>query len=141
MTEALAKKRRIRVGHKASATKTIRHIDEILATDMPDKARLALLRLTLKEKFETIKALDTEVIDLIEDESLADEIEQADSYKETIFTSLIRIDKLIEILSTTSCSPTDAGATEVQTKSRGTLSSRVNLPRLQLRPFEGELTK
>ena len=74
MAEALAKKKRIRAGHKASATKTIRHIDEILATDTPNKARLALLRLILKERFETIKALDTEVIDLIEDESLADEI-------------------------------------------------------------------
>lgn len=68
--------------------------------------------MTLKEKFETIKALDTEVIDLIEDESLADEIEQADGYKETIFASLIRIEKLMEIPSTTSHSPTDAVATE-----------------------------
>ena len=141
MTEALAKKRRIRAGHKASATKTIQHIDEILATDTPDKARLALLRLTLKEKFETIKALDTEVIDLIEDESLADEIEQADGYKETIFASLIRIDKLMETSSTTSHLSTDAVTTEVQIDGRGSLSSRINLPRLQLKPFGGELTK
>ena len=49
--------------------------------------------------------------------------------------------KLMEIPSTTSRLPTDAVATEVQTECRGTLSSRVNLPRLQLRPFGGELTK
>ena len=40
------------------------------ANDTPDKERLSLLRLNLKENFETIKALNTEVIDLIEDESL-----------------------------------------------------------------------
>ena len=51
--EALAKKKRTREGHKASATKTMRQIDELLATDTPDKARLSLLRLSLKEKFET----------------------------------------------------------------------------------------
>ena len=76
MTEALAKKKRIRAGHKASATKTICYIEEVLTSDAPDKARLSLLRLTLKEKFDTIKALDGEII-LIEDETLADEIEQA----------------------------------------------------------------
>ena len=97
--------------------------------------------MTLKEKFETIKALDTEVIDLIEDESLADEIEQADGYKETIFASLIRIDKLMETSSTTSHLSTDTVTTEVRTDGRGSLSSRVNLPRLQLKPFGGELTK
>ena len=108
---------------------------------MPDKARPALLKLTLKEKFETIKALDTEVIDLIEDESLADEIEQADGYKETTFASLIRIDKLMETSSTTSHLSTDTVTTEARTDGRGSLSSRVNLPRLQLKPFGGELTK
>ena len=35
-------------------------------SDPPDKARLSLLQLTLKEKFETIKLLDAEVIDLID---------------------------------------------------------------------------
>ena len=99
MTEALAKKKRIRAGHKASATKTVCYIEEVLTSDTPDKARLSLLRLTLKEKFDTIKALDGEII-LIEDETLADEIEQADAYKETIFASLVRIEELIETLST-----------------------------------------
>ena len=86
MTEALAKKKRIRAGHKASTTKTIRYIEEVLASDTSDKVRLSLLRLTLKEKFDTIKALDGEII-LIEDETLANEIKQADAYKETMGTS------------------------------------------------------
>ena len=66
--EILTKKKRIRAGHKASATKTVRHIEEILASDTPNMERLSLLRLTLKENFETIKGLDSEVIDLTEGE-------------------------------------------------------------------------
>ena len=76
MTEALARKKRIRAGHKASATRTIRQIEDMLSSETSDTQRLSLLRLTLNEKLETIKALDSEVIDLIDDETLADEIEQ-----------------------------------------------------------------
>ena len=76
MAEALAKKKRIRAGHRASATRTVRQITEVLEGDTPDRDRLSLLRITLKEKLETIKTLDTEIVDLIEDEGgLADEIE------------------------------------------------------------------
>ena len=139
MTDPLAKKKRIRVGHKASATKTIHHIEEVLMSETSDKARLSLLRLTLKERFETIKLLDVEIIDLIEDETLANEIEQADAYKETIFTSLVMIDELTEARSTV---PHRLSDTPPESRSGGHESaSRVKLPKLQLRPFGGELTK
>ena len=138
MTEALAKKKRIRAGHKASATKTIRHIEEGFTSDTPDKARVTAA-IDLKEKFETIKALDGDIIDLIEDDTLADEIEQADAYKETIFASLVRIDELMEIRSTT---PREIPDTSPDSRSVAPESaSRVKLPKLQLRPFGGELTK
>ena len=58
------KKKRIRAGHKASATKTVWHVKELLASDTPNMERLSLLRLTLKEKFKMIKGLDCEVTDL-----------------------------------------------------------------------------
>ena len=111
MAEVLAKKKRIRAGHKASATKTIRQIEDILASETPDKERLSLLRLTLNEKLETIKALDSEVIELIDDDTLADEIEQADGYKESVFNALIRIDRFTKAPPTRS-SPTEAPPTE-----------------------------
>ena len=75
----------------------MRQIDELIVTNTPDRARLSLLRLSLKEILETIKALDAKVADLIEEEdSLAEEIEQADGYKETIFALLIKINRLME---------------------------------------------
>jgi len=90
----------------------------------------------LKEKFETIKALDTEVIDLIEGEesAVADEIEQADGYKETILACLVKIDKLLEAVVTT---PHTASVTVPSASP----SAQVKLPKLQLRSFGGELTK
>ena len=76
MAEALAKKKRTRAGHKASATQTVNQIEDIVAApEEPDKTRLALLQL---EKLDTIKNLDAEIVDLIDDETaLTSDIEQA----------------------------------------------------------------
>ena len=97
MSEALTKKKRTRAGHKASATRTVKYIEEIVTGEDPDKERLALLQLTLKEKWETIKNLDAEIVDLIDDEAaLTEEINQADSYKETLFSAMLKADKLLK---------------------------------------------
>ena len=92
--------------------KTIRQIEDILVSETPNKERLSLLRLTLHEKLETIIALDSEVIELIDDDTLADEIEQADDYKEGVFNALIRIDRIMKPSPPTSSSPTEAPPTE-----------------------------
>ena len=79
---ALAKKKRIRAGHKASATKTMSKIDDIVGTDSPDSSTLSLMKLTLKEKLETIRVLDSEIVELIDDEAaVTTEIEQTDGYR------------------------------------------------------------
>ena len=106
MVEALAKKKRIRAGHGASATLTVRQITEVLEGDTPDRDQLSLLRITLKEKVETIKALDAEIVDLIEDEGgLADEIEQADTYRETLYESILKVDRILNATPPTSEAP------------------------------------
>ena len=51
----------------------MRQIDGIVAAEEPDKARLALVQLTLKEKLETITKLDAEIVDLIDDETVLTE--------------------------------------------------------------------
>ena len=139
MAEALTKKKRTRAGHKASATRTVRQIEELVAADGPDKARLALLQLTLK-KLETIKTLDAEIVDLIDDETaLTEEIEQADGYKETIFSALINAYKLLKDPPTTP--PTPIVATPPATTTPTAKSNSVRLPKLQLRHFNGDLTR
>ncbi len=80
--EGLATKKRVRAGHKASAKRMIGQVDSELAALSPELTRLSQLRRSLEEKLETLKLLDVEILDLVEDEeALADEIEQADEFK------------------------------------------------------------
>ena len=139
MSEELAKKKRVRGAHKASATKIMQQIAEIVRSERPVQTKLSCLRLALNEKFETIKALDVEVIDLIDDDGVVDDIERADEFKETIFSSLLSIDRLIEKLKP----PPATKDSAVSEPSVHTSSShpRVKLPKLQLRSFSGDLTQ
>ena len=130
--------KRIRAGHKGSATKTVRQITEILEGDAPDHDRLSLLRITLKEKLDTIKTLDAEIVELIKDEGgLADEIEQADGYKETLHECVLKVDRFLNATPPDVSAPTIAAATP-PTDVR---INRIKLPKLQLRSFNGDLTK
>ena len=65
-------------------------IDDLLTgTDPPDPSRLTQLGTSLK----VIKALDSEILDLVEEEVLADEIDQADEFKERIYTMMVKLEK------------------------------------------------
>ena len=44
--------------------------------------KLEQCRITLKEKLETLKQLDEEILELVEDSEVDNEIEQADTFKE-----------------------------------------------------------
>ena len=98
MSDELAKKKRITGGHKASATKIMQQISEHVRSETSDETKLACLKRALNEKFTTIKALDDEISGLIEDESVVEDIDTADQFKETSFNSLFSIDHLMEKL-------------------------------------------
>ena len=61
----LAKRKRIRAGHRGSATKTINKVNEALGADSVDVSVLLLLKLTLSEKLQKIKARDAEYCCLV----------------------------------------------------------------------------
>ena len=50
-------------------------------TDAPDRLALKQLGMSLIEKYEVIKTLDSEILGLVKEETLAEEIDQADLYK------------------------------------------------------------
>ena len=99
MAEALAKKRKIRGGHRASATRMVNAVGEMITafeatpTSELDVKRLLQLKLSLEEKLSTIKQLDGEILDLVEDEAVEGEIEQADAFKATVYAATVAIDK------------------------------------------------
>jgi hypothetical protein len=86
----LAYKKRIRGGHRGSATKMI---EELLAKDGLDLAH-ATAWLSLQEKVSVLKQLDSEVVDLVGEDEVADEIEQADTYMEDVYATMAKSDQL-----------------------------------------------
>ena len=140
MTEELAKKKRVRGAHKASATKIMQQVTELVESETPNMTKLACLRLALNEKLETLKALDAEVIELIEDDSVVTDIERADEFKETVFSSLLSIDRILERLQPPPVSTTTPMSDPSSTH-EPLSHTKVKLPKLQLRPFSGNLTQ
>ena len=97
MSDARAKKTRIRVGHKGVVTHCMKEVDELVAAITPghpaDATKLVQLRLSLREKLEAIGKLDDELFELIDDkEELTSEINQADIFKQSIYAMLARLD-------------------------------------------------
>lgn len=64
MAEDLAKKKRIRAGHRASATKTLTKVNKALAAETANEAKLLQMKLTLEEKLGTLKLLDSKIVEL-----------------------------------------------------------------------------
>lgn len=136
--ERLARRRRIRAGHKASATRILGQITSALTETPPNADRLSLLKLTLSEKLETLKGLDAEIIEMTPEEGLDDEIGQSDEFKERLYDALTRINKMISSAPTTVTTPSTESRCAEPTAD-GT--AKVKLPKLSLPHFNGDLTK
>ena len=128
------RKRRVRGGHKASATRIMTRVEEMLSSgDEPQRAVLNQLSMSLKEKLEEIKLLDAEILTLVTlvgDDELEDEIGRADNYKERVYASLIEIE-----------APVTSRVPARTTPAMGYASSKVRLPKLLIKPFNGILTQ
>ena len=138
MAEQLTKKKRIRAGHKGVVTRRMKEVDDIVAAMTPthpaDLAKLAQLKLSLKEKLETLSKLDDEIFQLIDaDEELIADMDEADTIKQGIYAAIVKIENSTSSV-TPVASPSSAGATPVTT------TTAARLPKLQLQPFNGELT-
>ena len=71
MGEELARKKGMRGGHRSSTTRMITRAEEIMAAgDSLDLPRLSQLEVSLKEKLNEIKSLDSKIPALISDEEL-----------------------------------------------------------------------
>ena len=136
MTEALPRKKRIKAGHRSSATWILGQITTALEDTPPDQDRLALLKLTLNEKLETLNRLDSEIIELTAEADLDDEIQQSDDYKERIYEALTSVNKVLNTL--TAHAP---AATPPLPAVPGDRGAMVKLQRITLPHFNGNLMK
>ena len=139
MAEGLARKKRIRAGHKASATRMLNRIDELLKAEEVDKAQLAQLKMSLTEKLETVKLLDGEILELTEEVDLDDEILQADTYKNNIYQAMVKLDKAAKDAAPppTETPPTPLSARDTST----TRDYRIKLPKLTIPSFDGDVAQ
>ena len=86
----LRKKTHIRAGHRGSATKMIARGEELLTASDLDIPKSLQLKVSLKEKVDVLKELDREILDLVEPDSMADEIEAADEFNGKIYSITVR---------------------------------------------------
>lgn len=137
-TDALSKKKRTRGGHRSAVTRLIPEVKDALSAVPSDRKRVSQLKRILDEKLATLKQLDEEILDMVEEAAVADEIEQADSCKEQIFAYLIDLEESLS----KSSPPSGTGST-THTSGLASASSgaRVKLPKLAIRPFDGNITK
>ena len=70
--EELAKKKRVRAGHKASAIRMIGNAEDLLKTAGSDVLRLTQLSRSLREKLDVLTTLDGEIINLVDEGSVGD---------------------------------------------------------------------
>ena len=95
-TDGLSRKKRMRAGHRSSATRILAQVEGKLTGDTPDVERLDAFRTTLTEKKDILRGLDTEILVLVTEEEIETEIGQSDEYNERIHLALVRINKALE---------------------------------------------
>lgn len=91
----LSRKKRTRTGHRASATRLINQATATLGVAEVDIDELKLTKQLLLEKTRTLKSLDEEIADLVPEDELEDEIQQADQQIERVYSTIAKINKAL----------------------------------------------
>ena len=92
--EGALRKKRVRGAHRASVTRLVVQLEEALGGK--DTHRLRQLRQSLTDKSDILVRLDNELLELVKEEELEAEVEQADQIKEKISLSIIHIDDALK---------------------------------------------
>ena len=96
MAEALARLKKVRAGHRSSASRLMNQLEEASAvTGGPVPEKLQQWKLSLTEKLDKLRALNDEILASIEDDAIADEIEQSDVFSERIQQCICHVEQLI----------------------------------------------
>ncbi len=95
-SEIMARKKRVRAAHRGSVTKMIGRLNDALGSS--DVCRLKQLKQSLTDKLSVLSKLDDELIELVGEEQLEAEVEQADLIREDISLAVISIDDALNAL-------------------------------------------
>ena len=155
MSDELKRTRKVRGGHRGSVKRIISTVNDILECSDPSgiaaqTAKLNQQKVSLQDKLKTLESLDEEILNLVIEEEIEEEIEQADIFKESVLLVIIQIERALattQFISTpvhvNEAAPLISGGTPCQqsdappvTPTAG--SPRVKLPKLELRKFNGD---
>lgn len=103
--EALARKKKVRAAHRASATGLMNQADVLIGADPIDADDLILVQTNLSTKLKTLEALNAEIVDLTPEAQVDEEIGRADEYFERIQRTQLLIRKAVKPPPTTSDPP------------------------------------
>ena len=135
----LSRRKCICAGHRASATKAIGRAEDLLSSAEPDVDKLSQLKFMLSEKLDILNRLEGEILDMVEEEAVADEIDNSDGFKEGVYTVMVRIERTLTPAPAAS-GPTLISRFPVTHPSSPRSGGHMKLPKLSIRPFNGELT-
>ena len=110
----------------------MKQIDALLAAPSAEEPRLAQLKLSLEEKLETLKQLDAEMLELTSEDDLENEIQQADEFKDEIYSAIVKL-RPVSV-------PAPMTATAAS-RAPPPCDDRIRLPKLSIPPFEGDITQ
>ena len=150
--EEIGKKRKIRAGHRSAATKLANKIKQKLddGSAVEDKQWIKQSLQALKEKVETLRGLDNQIIELhgnLEEEDvearIEKEIEDSDGVREEINRLILRLE---EVLAPTGATNPQQMNVVVQSQSEHATPSpsqqhvpKAKLPKLEVKKFSGRL--
>ena len=77
------KKKRIRSGYRGSTTRLLSEVDTALEATPLDCDKLSQLKMCLNEKLQTLKQLDAEIVELVDEAELEAEIDGAGSPRQS----------------------------------------------------------
>lgn len=137
MATELSAKGRIRTGHRRAAGRLIEEAQGILSSDEPDHKKLLQQMRSLEEKLVTLKQLDGEILSLVEESQIEGE---SDHLTEKIHACIVEINCHCSKSSTPCARPT-TGAADTGAEVSSMSTTRVKLPKLSIRHFDGNITK
>ena len=97
-TEGVSRKKKVRAAHRASVTRMIAQAQEMLRGPVEELnvPKLKQKRQALQVKTELLNKLDEEIVEIVDEDGLDDEVEQADVVRERIELAIIDLDSALD---------------------------------------------
>ena len=96
-TDGLDRKRKVRAAHRGAVTRIMGQVrDNLDSPDGPNLRRLRQQKSTLSGKLDVLSKLDDELLDMVNEDDLEGEVEQADVIRERIGMCIMDIDDALD---------------------------------------------